>query len=209
MVAYNKFDIFVEDLMNKVHQLFGTEDLIEVYLSNAAPATTNTLKANIAEITNENGYPNPVGVTPNSSRSTGTYTLGATDVVITASGGTIGPFRYVILFNNTPTTPLDPLIAWWDRGAGLTLQDGESFTIDFQSDQIFTLVQGCEMLETADVETKLCCQNPQNLTDPAPTGVEGEVVRVCNTCGCRHFTAQLDTGHLGLAGQLNNYEGVY
>ncbi len=140
MVAYNKFDIFVEDLMNKVHQLIGTEDAIEVYLSNAAPATTNALKSQVAEITNENGYAAPVGVTPNGSRSTGTYTLAATDVTITASSGTIGPFRYVVLFNNTPASPLDPLIAWWDRGAALTLQDGESFTIDFQSDQIFTLV---------------------------------------------------------------------
>jgi len=140
MVAYNKFDIFVEDLMDKVHQLINTEDNIDIYLSNAAPASTNTLKANIAEITLENGYTGPEDVTPAGSRATGTFTLGATDVVITASGGTVGPFQYVILFNDTPSTPLDPLIAWWDRGAALTLQNGESFTVDFQSDQIFTLI---------------------------------------------------------------------
>jgi len=140
MVAYNKFDIFVEDLMDKVHQLINTEDLFEIYLSNTAPVATNTLKANIAEITLENGYTGAEDITAAGSRATGTYTLGATDVVITASGGTIGPFQYVILFNETSATPLDPLIAWWDRGSALTLQNGESFTVDFQADQIFTLI---------------------------------------------------------------------
>ena len=56
------------------------------------------------------------------------------------------------------------------------------------------------MKETADIETKVCCQNPENLTDPELTGVEGEVVRVCNTCGCRHFKMQVDTGELGVTG---------
>ena len=140
MVAYNKFEQFVLDLASGVHDFGATPDAIEVYLSNAAPSVSaDVIKTDIAEITNENGYAAPVGVTPVGAEVTGTFTLSATVVVITASGGTVGPFQYVVLFNNTPATPLDPLIAWWDRGAALTLQNGESFTIDFQSDNIFTI----------------------------------------------------------------------
>jgi len=57
--------------------------------------------------------------------------LTGVDVVITASGGTVGPFRYVVLMNTTPSSPLDPLIAYWDYGSAVTLNDGETFTIDF------------------------------------------------------------------------------
>ncbi len=141
MVAYNKFEQFVLDLASGVHDFGATPDAIEVYLSNAAPSVSADLvKTDVAEITNENGYTAPVDVTPVGTETTGTFTLAATDVTITAVAGTVGPFQYVVLFNNTPAAPLDPLIAWWDRGAALTLQDGESFTVDFQSDQIFTLV---------------------------------------------------------------------
>ena len=139
MVAYNKFEQFVLDLATGVHDFVGP-DAIEVYLSNAAPSVSaDVIKTDLAEITNENGYTAPEDVTPVGAEVTGTFTLSATDVVITASGGTIGPFQYVVLFNNTPSSPVDPLIAWWDRGAALTLQNGESFTIDFQSDNIFTI----------------------------------------------------------------------
>lgn len=59
-------------------------------------------------------------------------------MTITASGGTVGPFRYVVLYNDTPASPADPLIAWWDYGSALTLNDTETFTIDFGA-SIFTL----------------------------------------------------------------------
>ena len=55
-----------------------------------------------------------------------------------ASGGTVGPFRYVALFNDTPTSPADPLIAFWDYGSEVTLQNGETFTVDFGA-SVFTL----------------------------------------------------------------------
>lgn len=140
MVAYNKFEQFVLDLASGVHDFGATPDAIEIYLSNAAPSVSaDVVKADVAEISTGNGYTGPEDVTPVGSETTGTFTLGATDVVITASGGTIGPFQYVVCFNNTPAAPLDPLIAWWDRGAALTLQNGESFTVDFQNDRIFQL----------------------------------------------------------------------
>ena len=68
-----------------------------------------------------------------SAQTSGTYKLVLADVVFTASGGTIGPFRYAVLYNDTPTSPADPLVLYWDYGASLTLQDGETFTVDFDA----------------------------------------------------------------------------
>jgi hypothetical protein len=133
MATYNKIEAFVEHLANKVHELFGDDvgtdiDDIRIYLSNAAPnGATHAVKADVAEITTGNGYAGPQSVTPAGTRTGGTFTLAGDQVVITATGE-VGPFRYVVLFNDTPTSPADPLIAWWDHGAAVTLQDGESFT---------------------------------------------------------------------------------
>lgn len=131
-VAYNKIEVFALDLCNKKHDL-GADNL-DIYLSNAAPSVSaDEVKADILEIGTGSGYAGPQDTQNTGAEATGTYTLTGTKVVITASGGTIGPFQYVVLFNDTQSTPLDPLIAWWDRGAALTLQDGESFSIKFNS----------------------------------------------------------------------------
>ncbi len=144
MASYNKFDIFVEDIMNKVHDLFGTDDLCKIALTNSAPVATNTILANITQISAGNGYTTGGEDSTNSgARATGTFTLTGTKVVWTASGGTIGPFRYVVFYNDTPVAPVDPLIAWWDHGSAVTLQDGETFTVKFNDGDptgtIFTL----------------------------------------------------------------------
>lgn len=138
MVAYNKFETFVSDLGLKVHEL--NADVIKVYASNAAPSTSlDSIKTDLAEITAENGYPSGGSDTTNTySEATGTGTLAGTDVTWTASGGAFGPLQYVVLYNDTPAGPVDPLIAWWDRGSGVTINDGESFTVDFGA-SIFTL----------------------------------------------------------------------
>jgi hypothetical protein len=136
MAAFVKFFDFVESLGNGEHNL-GTDQL-EIYLSNTAPnQTTDIDKTDLAEITNENGYAAPQDTQNTASESAGTYTVSGVDVTITASGGTVGPFRYVVLFNQTHTT--DALIGYWDYGSAVTLQDGESFTTDFGSDQLFTI----------------------------------------------------------------------
>jgi len=134
MASYNKFQDFVEQLGKAIHALHAAGHTLECYLTNATPsASLDAVKADLAEITNENGYAAPQDAQNDYTETGGTGTLTAVDIVITASGGTIGPFRYVVLQNTTPTSPLDPLIAWWDYGSALTLNDGESFTIDFGS----------------------------------------------------------------------------
>jgi hypothetical protein len=133
MATYNKFQCFVENVAEKVHAL--DVDTLKVMLTNTVPVNTNTLLANLTEITAGNGYVAGGTATTQSSsaQTSGTYKLVIADVVFTASGGSIGPFRYAVLYNSTPTSPLKPLIAWWDYGSSITLATGESITVDFSA----------------------------------------------------------------------------
>lgn len=130
MAAFNKFNAFVENIAEKVHNLGA--DTLKVGLSNTAPVATNSVFANITEIAAGNGYTAGGTATTisSSSQTSGTYKLVVTDVVFTASGGTIGPFRYTVFYNDTPTSPADPLIGWHDYGSSITLNAGETFTWD-------------------------------------------------------------------------------
>jgi hypothetical protein len=140
MAAYVKFFDFVEQLGKGVHQLHAAGHTLKVYLTNATPdQTADTVKADLAEITAENGYPAGGSDVQNDYTETGgTATLVGTDVVWTASGGSFGPFRYVALYNDTPSSPADPLISYWDYGSAISINDGETFTVDFGA-SIFTL----------------------------------------------------------------------
>jgi hypothetical protein len=134
MATFNKFQQFTEDLAEKVHSLGA--DTLKVMLTNSAPVATNSIKANLTEISAGNGYTagGTAATISSSAQSTGTYKLVLADVVFTASGGSIGPFRYAVLYNDTPTSPADPLIGWWDYGSSVTLADTETFTVDFSAD---------------------------------------------------------------------------
>jgi|SRR3990172_3048950 len=133
MATYNKYEKFVEDMWNKIHDLFGTTDTCKCALTNTAPnLATHTVLADITEITAGNGYTAGGADAQNdATRAAGTVTLTGVDIVWTAAGGTIGPFRYTVFYNDTPTVPADPLIAEWDYGSAVTLQIGETFTVDF------------------------------------------------------------------------------
>lgn len=138
MATLNKFQQFVQDLCSKVHDLIGTTpgsdcDTLKVYLSNATPsASADAVKTDLAEITNENGYAAPVAITNNGARSGGTVTIDGLSVQVAATGD-VGPFQYVVLYNDTPTSPADPLIGWADYGSALTLANGETFDIKFNN----------------------------------------------------------------------------
>lgn len=133
MAAFNKFNQFVQDLASGVHQMqTGTTHVFKVALTNTAPVATNTVFANITEITAANGYTagGISGGTVTGAQASGTFkfVLG-TDPVWTATGA-VGPFRYAVLYNDTPTSPADPLIGWWDYGSSISLATGETFTAD-------------------------------------------------------------------------------
>jgi len=132
MADYNKFEAFVENLCEGVHN-FASHTL-KVMLVNTAPVATNSIKSDLTEISSGNGYTaGGATVTVSSSaQASGTYTLVCADVVFTATGA-IGPFRYAVLYNDSPTSPADPLIAWWDYGSSISLANGETFTVDFDA----------------------------------------------------------------------------
>lgn len=138
MATFTKFQSFVEALAEKVHNLGS--DTLTVALTNSAPVNTNTVLANITQIsyTNiQNGTTTGrdlTGVT--SAQTTGTYKLDANDLVLTAVA-TVPTFRYVVLFNNSATN--DELIGWYDYGAAVNLLNGETFTITWDPAGILTL----------------------------------------------------------------------
>lgn len=128
MAAFNKFNSFVEALAEKVHNLGS--DTLKWVLTNSAPTSSNTILANITQISNGNGYTTggTAATTSSSSQTSGTYKLVLADTVFTASGGSMGPFRYAVLYNDTATN--DELIGYYDYGSAVTLADTETFTID-------------------------------------------------------------------------------
>ena len=130
MASFNKFNSFVEALAEKKHDLGA--DTLKVLLTNTAPVATNSVKADLTEISAGNGYTaggNAASVT-SSAQTSGTYKLVLGDPATwTASGGSIGPFRYAVLYNDTATNK--ELIGWWDYGSSITLASGESFAVDF------------------------------------------------------------------------------
>lgn len=128
MVAYNKVNDFVEQLGLGKHNL--NTDQLNVYLTNTAPSAASAVKADVAEIATGNGYSADGADTQNTWAETGgVATLTGTKVVFTASGGSIGPFRYVGLINVTQTSPLKPFVAYFDYGSAITLAAGETFSV--------------------------------------------------------------------------------
>jgi len=130
MATFNKFNQFVEDVAHGVHDLETDQIVVALCASANAPVATNTVLANLTEIAYTNLSSRNV-TTTSSAETSGTYKLTLTDLVLTASGGSVAAFRYIVLYNDTPTTPADPLIGWYDYGSSLTLNDTETLTIDF------------------------------------------------------------------------------
>ena len=138
--TFNKFQDFVEKLGAGVHHLEAAGDVLKVFLSNEQPLVTDTVKTDIAEcadIANETNHGAGGGDIQNDYTETaGTGTMTGVDVVFEAAGGTVGPFQFVVLYNDTHAS--DALVGWWDYGSAITLQDGETFTVDF-GESVLTL----------------------------------------------------------------------
>lgn len=129
MAAFNKFNSFIEAAFEKKHDF--SADVFKFMLTNTAPVATNTVKVNITEIAAGNGYTaggTAQTITP-SSQTGGTYTaVMSGNTVFTAAGGSIGPFQYAVIYDDTATN--DELVGWYDYGSAVTLLDGETFTIN-------------------------------------------------------------------------------
>ena len=137
MATYTKFQNFVEDLCKGVHQLHAAGHTCKVYLTNNTPSVSgDAVKADLAGITEQNGYA-AADIQNDLSETGGTVTVTAVDVTITATGA-VGPFQYAVIYNDDPTDPADPLIAYYDYGSEVTLANGESFVVNFGA-SLFTL----------------------------------------------------------------------
>lgn len=126
MAVFNKFDSFVEAVAEKLHDL-GADQLV-IALTNSAPIATNTQLSNITQITYTNLSTRNLTRT-SSSQTSGLYKLVIADTTLTSTGGSTGPFRYVVIYNDTAANDL--LIGWYDYGTSLTLNSGESLAVDF------------------------------------------------------------------------------
>ena len=135
MAALAFFDDFKRYFGNCVPDQDIENDQWSVYLSDDAPVVaTDTAKADVIAITEQNGY-TQTNLTTTWVEVSGDWVLrnNAETIVWTASGGSFGPFRYAVLINNTTTTPLDLLAGYWDHGSSVTITDGNSFTIDLNA----------------------------------------------------------------------------
>ena len=136
MATYNKFLDFSEQLIRGVHD--WDAHTFKIALTNTLPVNT---QVSLDTVTDHpapaaaNGYTaGGTATTITIAEVTGTTTVSGTQVVFTAAGGQLGPFRYAILYNDTATSPVDALIAWWDYGSpGVTLADTETFTVKFSN----------------------------------------------------------------------------
>jgi hypothetical protein len=139
MASYNKFQVFTKDLVEGKHNF--ASNTFKIMLTNTAPSATNAVKADITEISAGSGYTaGGTTTTITSSTTSGVAKVTGTDVVFTAAGGSIGPLRYAVLYNDTQTSPAKPLVAWWDYGSSITLNDTETLTVDFDNTNgIFTV----------------------------------------------------------------------
>lgn len=128
MASYNKFNSFVEAMAEKAHNLGSDTLTIALTAAANAPVATNSVLADLTQISYTNLSSRAL-TTSSSAQSSGTYKLVMTDKVLTASGGAVATFRYVVIYNDTASS--DELINWFDYGGNLTLADGETLTVDF------------------------------------------------------------------------------
>lgn len=129
-LTFVKFQPFVEAVAEKKHNL-GSDQLV-VALTNTAPNATDATLSQITQISYTNCSSRNL-TTTSSSQTSGTYSLVLVDLTLTASG-TVGPFRYIVIYNDTATN--DELIGYYDIGTNITLANGETYLLDFSQSQV-------------------------------------------------------------------------
>lgn len=142
MASFTKVNDFVVNLANAMDL---DADTLIVALSNTDPtAGTNVVSdgngvlANISQISYTNLSSRTLA-NVTSTQTSGTYKLSADDLTLTASGGSVAAFRYIVIYDDSVTSPADPVIGYYDYGTSLTLNDGDTFTIDIGTNGILTL----------------------------------------------------------------------
>jgi len=136
MVAFNKPNLFTQDLCQGAHNFKSGGQTFNGMLSNTATVATNHLYGDVSgtELTTTGGYTAGGAASAMSdSSTTGVETVSAASITWTGSGGGMGPFRYLTVYNVTQTTPLKPLVAWFDYGSSISLNAGDTFQASWAS----------------------------------------------------------------------------
>lgn len=135
MAAFSKVNAWAENMVEVANL---ATDVFKVALTNTAPTAAGTsVLADVTEIAYTNLSSRTLTTTA-STQTGGVFSLSFSDLVLTSSGGSTGPFRYVVIFDDTPTSPADPVVCYLDYGSALTLNDTETLTLDFGTN-LFTL----------------------------------------------------------------------
>lgn len=136
MASYNKHYDYAEQVNKAIHN--WSSHTFKAVLCNTAPVATNTILSDLTQISTAGGYTAGAGGglaldTVTLSETTGTAKVTIADEVFTATGASVGPFRYVDIYNDSATSPADALVCWFDYGSSITLADTETFTLDFDA----------------------------------------------------------------------------
>lgn len=133
MATYQKFQPWVEYMQEGAN--VGSDTFV-VALTNTAPNATDATLSQITEISYTNCSSRTL-TTATAAQSGGTYTLDFNDLTLTASGGSVGPFRYVVIYDDTVVG--DPLVCYFDYGSSITLAATESLDITFNASGLYTV----------------------------------------------------------------------
>jgi len=137
MAIFNKFNSFPVTLGKGEHDFPNNQ--LAMLLTNVAPnADTMFFEDDITEIAGggTTGYTvggNNVTFTSwDDSDVAGIAELVMVDLVFTAGADTMGAFQYAVLVDKSnASSAVNNLIGWYNYGSSITLQDGETFTVDF------------------------------------------------------------------------------
>ena len=143
MAAYVKLNDWLDNMQENVD---AASDQFTIALSNTAPGSEGTpptgdgdgVLANVTEVVYTFCSSRNL-TTASSSQTGGTYTLDFNNLTLTASGGTVGAFRYVYVYDDTVTVPADPLVCYFDYGSSITLADGETLDININASGLYTV----------------------------------------------------------------------
>jgi hypothetical protein len=133
MAALQKFNSFGFSCLKKLHDF--TADEFRLALTNIAPDVTDLAFSDLGTPISStgNGYPTGGGTLTVTmpAPSGGVAKVLIADYTFTAAVGSIGPFRYGAIYNNTGSAK--SLVGWFDHGASVTLGNGETFKVDFDN----------------------------------------------------------------------------